>query len=152
MSIPGQIERIMQAEGKLKVRTLIHTNSPLDACGAECLFVVEVRDQRNGVVSGYGWMPQKKGRLWSKTQRRAVITRSIFSQIPQRDTTQLVPVFIDWDTTNHYWDFYILSRYFDLDIKAFLTHWGRVTHICVGKLTVIGSNNGVSPGRHEAII
>ena len=23
-----------------------------------------------------------------------------------------------------------------------LTHWGRVTHICVGKLTIIGSDNG----------
>ena len=25
-----------------------------------------------------------------------------------------------------------------------LTHWGRVTHICVGKLTMIGSDNGLS--------
>ena len=33
-----------------------------------------------------------------------------------------------------------------------LTHWGRVTHICVGKLTIIGSNNGLSPGRRQAII
>ena len=32
------------------------------------------------------------------------------------------------------------------------THWGRVTHICVGKLTTIGSDNGLSPGRHQAII
>ena len=32
------------------------------------------------------------------------------------------------------------------------THWGRVTHICVGKLTNIGSDNGLSPGRHQAII
>ena len=30
-------------------------------------------------------------------------------------------------------------------------HWGRVTHICVGKLTIIGSDNGLSPGRHQAI-
>ena len=28
-----------------------------------------------------------------------------------------------------------------------LTHWGRVTHICVGNLTTIGSDNGLSPGR-----
>ena len=34
----------------------------------------------------------------------------------------------------------------------FLTHWGRVTHICVGNLTIIGSNNGLSPSRHRAII
>ena len=33
-----------------------------------------------------------------------------------------------------------------------LTHWGRVTHICVNKLTVIGSDNGLSPGRSQAII
>ena len=33
-----------------------------------------------------------------------------------------------------------------------LTHWGRVTHICVSKLTIIGSDNGLSPGRSQAII
>ena len=33
-----------------------------------------------------------------------------------------------------------------------LTHWGRVTHICVGKLTIIGSDNGLSPGRRQVII
>ena len=33
-----------------------------------------------------------------------------------------------------------------------LTHWGRVTHICVSKLTSIGSDNGLSPGRRQAII
>ena len=32
------------------------------------------------------------------------------------------------------------------------THWGRVTHICVNKLTIIGSDNGLSPGRRQAII
>ena len=36
--------------------------------------------------------------------------------------------------------------------KHMLTHWGRVTHICVGKLTTIGSDNGLSPGRRQAII
>ena len=33
-----------------------------------------------------------------------------------------------------------------------LTHWGRVTHVCVGKLTIIGSDNGLSPGRRQTII
>ena len=33
-----------------------------------------------------------------------------------------------------------------------LTHCGRVTHICVSKLTIIGSDNGSSPGRRQAII
>ena len=33
-----------------------------------------------------------------------------------------------------------------------LTHWGWVTHICVRKLTIIGSDNGLLPGRRQAII
>ena len=35
---------------------------------------------------------------------------------------------------------------------ATMTHWGRGTHICVSKLTIIGSDNGLSPGRRQAII
>ena len=33
-----------------------------------------------------------------------------------------------------------------------LNHWGRVTHICISKLTVTRSDNGLSPGRRQAII
>ena len=33
-----------------------------------------------------------------------------------------------------------------------LTHWGRVTHICVGKLTITGSDSDLSPGRRQVII
>ena len=32
----------------------------------------------------------------------------------------------------------------------YLTHWGRVTHKCVSNLTIIGSENGLSPGRRQA--
>ena len=52
-----------------------------------------------------------------------------------------------------------LCRAFTLDALAsrpvactLLTHWGRVTHICVSKLTIIGSNNSLSPVRRQAII
>ena len=38
------------------------------------------------------------------------------------------------------------------DVIEILTHWGRVTHICVGKSTIIGSDNGLSPDRRQAII
>ena len=50
------------------------------------------------------------------------------------------------------WD--ILCLPFDMRLSSVstLTHWGRVTHICVGKLTVIKSDNGLSPGRRQAII
>ena len=33
-----------------------------------------------------------------------------------------------------------------------LCHWGRLMHLCVSKLTIIGSDNGLSPGRRQAII
>ena len=33
-----------------------------------------------------------------------------------------------------------------------LTYWDRVMHICISKLTIIGSNNGLSPGRRQAFI
>ena len=37
-------------------------------------------------------------------------------------------------------------------LSHMLTHWGLVTHICVGNLTIIGPDNGLSPGRRQAII
>ena len=37
-------------------------------------------------------------------------------------------------------------------VRHLVIHWGRVTHICVVNLTIIGSNNGLSPGRRQAII
>ena len=39
-----------------------------------------------------------------------------------------------------------------IGLCGILTHWGRVTHICVGKLTIIDSDNGLSPRRRQAII
>ena len=44
--------------------------------------------------------------------------------------------------------------YVDCTIMALfcISHWGRVTHICISNLTIIGSDNGLSPGRRQAII
>ena len=39
--------------------------------------------------------------------------------------------------------------YWDLTV---LTHWGRVLHKCISKVAIIGSDNGLSPGRRQAII
>ena len=38
------------------------------------------------------------------------------------------------------------------DHKDIIIHWGRVTHICVSKLTIISSDNGLSHRRRQAII
>ena len=50
-----------------------------------------------------------------------------------------------------------LTLYFSVPLMvhfmpSFLTHWGRVTHMCVSKLTIMGSDNGLSPGWRQAII
>ena len=37
-------------------------------------------------------------------------------------------------------------------LRQALTHWGRMTHIGLSKLTIIGLNNGLSAGRRQAII
>ena len=68
--------------------------------------------------------------------------------------------FLGWNLT-HWDDFFrnlSLTRFVKLIQIAWrlamllLTHWDRVTHTCVGKLTIIGSDNGLSPGRRQAII
>ena len=59
----------------------------------------------------------------------------------------IVEIKLDKDVTFEQWDF--LHWQGDIII---LTHWGRVTHICVSKLTIIVSDNGWSLGRHQAII
>ena len=40
----------------------------------------------------------------------------------------------------------------NIDDLYIVTHWGWVRHICVSKLTIIDSDNGLSPGRRQAII
>ena len=47
---------------------------------------------------------------------------------------------------------HIFKLIFLYEILIFLTHWGRMTHICVSKLTITGSDSGLSPGRRQAII
>ena len=48
---------------------------------------------------------------------------------------------------------YFLNVYFYHPLSTVdLTHWGRATHICVSKLTIIGSDYDLSPGRRQAII
>ena len=47
---------------------------------------------------------------------------------------------------------FLVGKWQRFSMAAGLTHWGRVTHICVVKITIIGSDNGLSPGRRQAII
>ena len=48
------------------------------------------------------------------------------------------------------------TRYIDTYMRHWggdeLTYWDQVMHICVSKLSIIGSDNGLLPGQHQAII
>ena len=60
-----------------------------------------------------------------------------------------------WDSIDNFIPHYIvyIITYPGWDLSSSkLTHWGRVTHICVSKLTIIDSDDGLSPGRRQAII
>ena len=51
------------------------------------------------------------------------------------------------------WMLFLPTLYYGCNYLSILglTHWGRVTHICVSKLIIV-SDNGLSPGRRQAII
>ena len=48
--------------------------------------------------------------------------------------------------------FFNVTQIPNINSHLHLAHWGRVTRICVSKLIIIGSGNGLSPGRRQAII
>ena len=52
----------------------------------------------------------------------------------------------------HYFRNYLSDKNTGYLYNITLTHWGRVTHICVLNLAIIGSDNGLSPGQRQAII
>ena len=49
------------------------------------------------------------------------------------------------------WPSSLMHLYISLSRNEW-TDWGWVTHICVSKLIINGSDNGLSPGWHQAII
>ena len=49
---------------------------------------------------------------------------------------------------NIYW----LKNQYISEAMQTLNHWSRVRHKCVGNVIIIGSDTGLSPGGHHAII
>ena len=111
--------------------------------------------------------------LWSKWSKWLVIIKSpwvtgglfVFGPVPSPPPSLPPP---PWSQhcnfpgktfrSNFPWLIYVHGKYFGCHkgqgntATEQLTHWGRVTHICVGKPIIIGSDNGLSPGRRQAII
>ena len=53
---------------------------------------------------------------------------------------------------DQWWQFHQNDIFVSVWYRMILTNWGRVTHICVCKLIVTGSDSGLSPGQRQAII
>ena len=86
----------------------------------------------------YFWMDHKK--------HYQTIANSLAACLQLRVKDFPKPVGNIPSSTHLAWDCYWITY------EKHLTHWGRVTYIYVGELTIIGSDNGLSHGRHQAII
>ena len=74
-----------------------------------------------------------------------------FKSSPPGQNVILQTIFSDaylWMKSFVFW----LKFHRSLFLRVQLTHWGRMIHICVSKTTIIGSDNGLSPDRRQAII
>ena len=94
--------------------------------------------------------------IWSRDYMATILQMIFVIIIPW----QKMPIFwlqFHWNVL-HRAQLIIIHHWFTKCLGAmqvtrhFLTQWGRVMHIWVGKLTTIASDNGLSPGRHDAII
>ena len=65
----------------------------------------------------------------------------------RNDKTQFVDMILWLMFAMHYTIAIKLNWSTDMVDTFLLTRWGRVTHICVGNLTIIDSDNGLSPRR-----
>ena len=87
-------------------------------------------------------LPNRSFRCWSKKPSKPRLTglcagnSPVTGEFPAQAVNSAENVSIWW---RHY-------------IVSVLTHWGRKTHICVSKLATIDSDNGLSPGRRQAVI
>ena len=77
----------------------------------------------------------------------AWMTKLIITSDDGDITQQAIIMIIIWSNND------LVNRHFYLSLSfAELIHWAWVTHICICKLTIIGSDYGLSPGWHQAII
>ena len=61
----------------------------------------------------------------------------------------ITPYSHKWFPNTGMWDICPQVGLDKMDEYGSSIRWGRLTHICVGYLTIIGSDNGLSPGRRK---
>ena len=86
-------------------------------------------------------------RIYSPTFLRGGITQVLLKLSWQKRLIWplYIPKWTQWPANHR-----VISH--SADVFWCCTNWGRVTHICVSQSTIIGSDNGLAPGRHQDII
>ena len=97
------------------------------------------------------WLPLVEVMACSFSIQRQAITWT------NADLLSIGPIETNWNEILIESQTSLAKMYLKMSAKCWLnilfrSHWGRVMHICVGKLTIIGSDNGLSPGRRQTII
>ena len=102
-----------------------------------------IRTQRvSGTESPADWMPAGKPTELSRIKLKSLLSNSNWKGWPKVNDT------FSWNGHTLNWLFSYHSTYqkhhgtFSPGDVKWLTHWGRVTHLCVSKLTINGSDNG----------
>ena len=93
-------------------------------------------------VRGIHWSPVNpphKGQ-WRRALVFSLICAWINGWVNNREASDLLHDRTHYDVT--------LMIYVVWSTRVALTRWTRVTHICVGNLTIIGSDDGLSPGHY----
>ena len=93
---------------------------------------------------------QAKSKIWFKMWIYLLLSLKQFSMLIVN--TGHVECFLLHNQSHSCWCPGDASRQGISSLDSYLTPWGRVTHIWVDNLTIIGSDNGLSPGRRQAII
>ena len=99
------------------------------------------------MVSNFHWFPADT--VISSCFDRIFVRTTQFHQHNQIFKSQFVQIECVWSVLSLIiWN---NLREMQVSYSLMLTQWGRVTHTCANKVTSIGSDNGPSPGRRQAI-
>ena len=111
------------------------------------------------------WTWFKRFRLWYRKSKIIPYgefnERIVFSVYIISYGIHILPIYVTFQRSDQIKDFpgYEISSLIELTnipaanmfLLTCLTHWGWVTHIYVSKITIVGSDNSLSPDRRKAI-
>ena len=92
------------------------------------------------------------GPMASQVTSLTLVYSTVYSGADQRKHQSSASLAFMRGIHRAHYDVIVMDFPLNITFGSCKTHWGRATHICVSKLTIVGSDNGLSPGRRQAII